>query len=100
MLFSGGGSVNTVSDGSLITKGLLLVQYKTAQERLLSAQNSVHDPRATARATPTFQNIQIQSFLKSSISRKTCYRLALCLLFLYTPQTLTDRNGQNRAGLI
>ncbi len=41
MFFSRGGSVNTVSDGSLITKGLPLVQYRTALERLLSAQNCI-----------------------------------------------------------
>jgi len=35
MLFSGRGSVNTVSNGSLITKGLPLVQYKTARTPLV-----------------------------------------------------------------
>lgn len=61
MLFSGGGSVNTVSDGSLITKGLPLVQYRLrwSASCLLRISLLSHDPRAAARATPTLQNIQI-----------------------------------------
>lgn len=101
MLFSGGGSVNTVSDGSLITKGLPLVQYRLrwSASCLLRISLLSHDPRAAARATPTLQNIQILNIIhRSLIYRNTRYSLQTYSVFsLCTPQTLIEM-GQSVQG--